>query len=350
MQGDNMVTTTNFSNELCLPELTGSEKQVEWATTIRAKIIDKVEKRLSEVKLCNVPNSDVKQSGIVLMVTFLNRVFIPESRISDVKQKLYSITDSNYWINERDTQIDWIIANILKCINEEHANIDYSDSVGYENTAIAPENCSKPGEVKIAYNTETNKISCAYAKDDDFRQIVKSCGYKWNSRNITWDKQIDFTTGDADDRIVEIANKLLNNGFVVNIPQELADRAIKAEYEPECKRWITVLNKTKICIGINYGDDDIYRAARKISGAAWERGAGVIVPASSYDEIRDFADIYGYKLSPITESMLTDAETERNKILDGAVSVAKKEPQKRADKLKSKLELTGVIDDLRDDD
>lgn len=321
-----------------LPQLSGTEKQVNWANQIRSSL---VEETMGLFKRCaeNADRCKDKEWYEKALNEFND----------DMKDVAYALNQCNlasWWILMRDDSGKKLVKELARA-GKEQREIDQRDA---ELETIAPENPQKPGIVKIYSDTE--KISIEYQKDDEFREVVKSLGYRWEAESVSWVKFFDYSTGDSVDRIAEVANRLLNAGFVVKLPSCAKEKAINADYEPQHKLWICRI-ENQITIKIPYGDDDLYHSAKQIHGAKWVRGKGVVVPAASYDEIRDFAEVNGYKFSLGAEQALQAAEDEYMKAITGAVKVAKSRKAKEVDgaqELEDKLAEEGIIDDLRDED
>lgn len=333
------------------PTLIGSDKQVEWAERIRAdfvKYFKKNEKELMETISTREKNLS-KYEGNAL-----------ESRIryqAQDKEELehmrltmrwtLSHENASWWINNREDlnyrrwyedyyedALQW-----AKPVSQEEK--EFIKDVKAESTVI-PENRKHDGVVEIT--TTDNEVSAIYAKDDDFREIVKDLGFKWDGSN--WVKMLTITTGTAQDRTAELGNKLLNAGFAICIIDPvIRQAAVDAKYEPECKRWIWANEDlTKFFLEWEYGNDKIYQASRRIHGSKWSKPY-VSVPKIEFKAILDFVDIYGFKLTPGAQQMIKEMQGNTGTIVKPAPT--KDVTPTEHNVLNSSRE---VIADLRDDD
>ena len=124
----------------------------------------------------------------------------------------------------------------------------------------------------------------------------------------------EWRYGTVEDRAAETVNKLLLKGFRVmcldeNVPRE---GAVKADFKPEQTRWncgdlITrsfwgyAGTATKAMIFIVRQSVFLVPSGAEITGA-------VMVSPKEWREIRDFANINGFSISPGAERRMKDAE------------------------------------------
>jgi len=310
--------------EMELPELTGTEKQVAWANTIRVKATGKFDFEVEDEK-----NEDKKR---LLGEAFQ---FILQNR-----------TKASWWIDTRSDGARSMGEEALVEMKAMEESV-LPESVVSE-TVLIPEDLTKDGIVVI---TVTEKvIKAEYAKDEDFIEVVKLLGFKWER---PWSKHISITSGTATDRAAELGNHLLNAGFSVQIQDpDIRDKAISADYVPECKRWVMYDCKNKK-LTIRWFDgrnSRLYETARKIKSAKWDgESSSVLVNIEHFPEVEDFADSFGFKLSPRAISEIDSYKESIAKILPVHASV----PNERGgvDKL-SEILGSGfdVISDLIDDE
>lgn len=144
------------------PQLTGTEKQISWADSIRTKFFVWCEKRGVH------PDIIVKKE-----------------------------TSAKFWIEGR---------NVISPANVK----DYEDFQKYKEMVFLVS--EKPEEIKHDGVVEVvgidGRIFLFYKKEDDFRKIAKSNGFSWEN---AWSKK----TENAKKDISEIENELLNNGYCV---------------------------------------------------------------------------------------------------------------------------------------
>lgn len=331
------------------PKLTGSEKQIRWAEQIRVEkyqsimeAIDRAEKDWEQL-----PADDKRKEAL--------RGKFDHSRMA-----------VDYWVSTQTAAKDWIEGRFETKLRDLDRAVMLYDTrspdadtqvpqisePAADDTVVCPDNPTEPGTVEIYL--EESRVCVSSEKSDKLREIVKGRGFRWDSKDRVWVKTINFATGTAEERGAEIGNLLLNAGFIVKISDEsMRKKAIAGDYEPETDRWIHANTEMpgKVIIKIPFGNDDLYLAARKLTGARWASGRGMVVPASSFAEIEDFADTLGYKLSPGAVKEIEKATKEREINVAKRTTVAKKEDVEKPgvkEALAKKLENPGVLDDLRD--
>lgn len=307
------------SEEMGLPELTGTEKQIAWATKIRAEMVANQEHLSAE-------------ESVVLDI-------IIQKRLS-----------AGWWIDHRDNS-DFRNA-IKKAAEYTTPSNDAERSAQQQadiDATVYPEkpvtNCVT--EIKI---TEDIISAILSEKNEDFRQIVRfGLGYSWSGS--AWERKIGSFAGKIEDRAAELGHKLLSNGFPLRIHREdIRMSAIFGQYEPEQTRWIINLDKG---VGIRWGKkEDLYQEAKKLRGAKYNRDCRAVeVSPENFEEILDFAGVHCFSVSDKAAEKLNTAREAR----DGALRI-KVEPVREPKKTTAKQqelkvpETVEVDDDLRDDD
>lgn len=144
-------------------------------------------------------------------------------------------------------------------------------------------------------------------RDDAFISVCKAQGLRWN--RIEWRRQIIPRNGSVADRVVELGCQLLLAGFVVNIPDELAERAVSGDYEAEHTRWVVrmVSGLYADWFAISWRrDEDFYRAAKRLRGARYHPPR-VVVPSQHYEEVLDFVAAHDFRMSEGAQQLATEA-------------------------------------------
>lgn len=301
------------SAELELPELTGTEKQIAWANTIRIKKIDsinarveKIAKMLEEKGLEKIPGEDVGVRDILHATEHFAREH----------------TDARYWIDHRDDDLNLKeLCGLYKKHLDDMAHEDVIQEIEdeQERLTVSPgSEDKKPGIVKIGYDGSV--ISARYIKDADLIEIVKSLGYKWTG--TSWGKGITEYTGDAADRIAELGNRLLLSGFTVQFPDaQSKEMAASGAYKPENDRWVRYdIKNGQIALVWAKRSDTLYDVAKKLPGARWKDGA-MRVSIGFYKEVQDFAETMGFSISKKAQE-----EIERYKAKEAGIEVVSVAP------------------------
>lgn len=313
------------AKEMGLPELTGTEKQVAWANTIRQEIIEYLEKYANEDMFSD---REGYQKALYYMIQ--------------------TKTKASWYIDHRHVSIESLKRQLLEEMptEEELKEREIEKGIRME-SAVYPENCEYqvPAEITV----RDDEVTVIFQKDDTFREIVKGLGYKWEG---IWKRKINHLTGTAADRAAELGNRLLNAGFPISIlDEDIRRKAIEADYEPEHDRWIMLQTGGDyigwLAIIWNERDDRLYQAARKLPRSHWHKGS-VVVKSEYYQEVEEFAQLFGFKFSKAALQKIEEAKA----IRQSAKVVAPAEPKKveHKDGLKGILESSNdILDDLRDE-
>lgn len=316
------------AKEMGLPELEGTEKQVKWAVTIREKMIAEYIEKYMPRKETYLKNDNVD--------------------IEEGMNYILSQTSARYFIDNRDNMLILMIAEAADKAKElPHREIDKEiEKEANMETTVFPENCEYKEPAEITFTDKVIKVR--FLKNDKFRSIVKSLDYTWNG---VWQRKIGLTNGPIEDRVVELGNKLLNAGFPICIHDEkLLQKAINAEYEPECTRWIVKNANHEGCFCIKWQEKDekLYKAARMLPGSKWSNPF-VIVKTEYFEEVSDFAKMKGFKFSPGAQELYENAKAKAESA--SIVAPVKAKKVEDPDKLKEILESSAeIIGDLKDDD
>lgn len=270
-----------------LPELEGTEKQIAWAESIRKNMIEAVEKHV----FGRVDKGKTEQN--------------PKAYQDLVKafNSLKSHSSASWWIDNQG----YDFFHLRRVLERELAAVKKAESQppkaviesAKAEATIYPEKRVAENVAEIKIKDDVLAVSFPERRED-FRKLIKGLGYSWSG--FAWQRTIRPRNGSVEDRAAETGNKLLAAGFPVRIYDEtIRKRAIAGEYEPECKRWVQLREidgEYKGWLAINWDgyNDSLYRAAKKIAGARWSRGS-MVVPAENFDEVLDFAKMYGFRIS-----------------------------------------------------
>lgn len=323
------------AKELALPELKGSEKQIAWAETIRMdfykRTSDEMDSFLIQAKA--VPEKQENRMKKYKDITIF-------------RNWLFAKADSKFWIDNRNLFCDPAFGirtaelELSEMYTKECMQNELKEEVDETTVVIEPEDKKYSTLCEVTYDEKAVVVKSDYCQY--IPPVVKEAGYRWNGH--VWSRTLGITTGGPEDRAVEIANKLLLAGFPIKIDKAISERAITGDYIPEHKRWITYSIKRKKLI-VESEVQDIAQKARLITGAS--KYGSVLIPVSSWEEVFDFANMYGFRFSPGAQKEIDDY---KSKIVKSHV-IAGQEARYNETDTKLILESSrDVLEDLRDED
>ncbi|MCX2780435.1 hypothetical protein [Microbulbifer thermotolerans] len=305
-----------------LLDLAGSEKQIAWAETIRQNLIQEIESD-------PMNGSD----GYDVFVRL-------------VKEK----TQASWWIDHRDMTVKSLVREMADEIKA--AMVEEAEGA-QEEALLKPQ-----GELESSLVAEIRLLSgelrvSLAEKNDKFRQVVKSIGFRWDWDHSCWYRPLGFQAGNPVDRAAETAHRLLEAGFIVRLyDEEARAKAISGEFEPEQRRWVvkSVGGKYDGWFRISWPrEDDLYNAAQALPGSKYYSG-DVYVPADAALEVADFAERYDFALSEGAKGLI---EGHQAALSQGVVvdKIKKPKPSVSDDGIpKLSPEQSEVDDDLLDND
>jgi len=359
------------SSEMELPELVGSEKQIQWALKIRLQAIKHIDEIIDQgrnwfhieqrrrfalhhgadqLKVDSQPNSE-PESDFEKTEKLLMHLG---------KQEILKETKASWWIDNRN--MDWgIIARERgkKLKNSPEVTGNYLEVEAAKEakaeTTVRPTEPVTNNVAEIAYKNDKIEISFP-EKREDFRAAIKSLRFTWDSDKRTWTRRINKFNGPTKDRMAEAGNKILSIGIPIRIfDEDIRSAAINADFQPEQTRWVAKnVNTGWFSISWNHKNEDFYDQARKLPGSRYDRNTrSVLVPPESFQEVLDFADMYGFCLSEKAQAVAGKAREEKEKSLvaDPAETktINKAKPKSKPEPLEVPKEVT-IDEELRDDD
>lgn len=331
-----------IDSSLGIPSLIGSDKQIAWAQELRKSFLQEWDKmhdcaEKNKVKYAESLSPEDTEKEYSRAVNLL----------ALAKEQALSHTSACWWINNRFECLKQAIADAKKslnaCANDStkvavDAKAEATVIPQIKDKTIVPEIEVKEGEVIVRS-----------AKDEDLRQIVRRLGFRFSAG--FWRKKITIFTGSAEDRAAEVGNALLLAGFAVIIYDEgIRQKAIRADFEPECNQWVAIRIAGKyngwLSILFPRGRQDLYDAARKITGSIWD-SPNVVVPIQYHQQVEDFAEMLGFRLTPGAQESIAAYKSHRN----DPAQVARPAKKQEDDKLTSILNTsTDILPGLRDDE
>lgn len=327
-----------------LPPLTGTDKQVEWATQIRETMV----RNYLRESYYRIRNDDFELQ--LMRMSDYKDVDI-DYDIEKAMEFFPLKTAASFWIESRHYNTNYfadLISNTL--YNDEVADPELVKAVQDEVT-VYPEDQQTKVIATIKWDKVNNCIKVYSPKDEIVIDILKSYGYKWDG---VWFLNLIKIAKDAPDRMAEIGNALLCHGVPIIIYDEsIRQKAISGEFKDRCLRWIKRHDDTHVAIWWKRPPwkkrhtDDIWDEAKSLPHAKWGDSV-MIVEAKYYTDIYDFADINHFGISDNARLVLKAAADKEANIKP--VAVKKHVPAEEGDKLKDILNSSrDILDDLRED-
>lgn len=328
------------AEEMELPELSGSPKQVAWANTIRVEFIKKFSDKIAQ--------TISKGKKFVRIVEFGECVTYKLSDLQEIEKILMNKTEARFWIDHRNYTLLMYVKEAYKELQKiKSIPEEVKKEMEEEEAALTVEPANKKKEGIASISVENNSIMARYIKDDEFREIVKSFGYSWEG---VWSKKITEYSGPEEDRVAELGNKLLANGFTVRFPnKESMGMAVSGKFSPECDNWVKYnTEKEMLAVSWKGHNDKLYQEAKKLTGSRWHKGS-MLVPVEFYSEVLDFADTMGFQISKRAKNEIDLFKEAASKFIKEDVKEAVFEEKDGKEELRKQLEKAGVIEDLRDE-
>jgi hypothetical protein len=272
-----------------MPALVGSEKQLSWATDIRAA-------RLTLLSFAS------EQQVLPVEVS---------TQAEELRNCLFSIRKAHWWIETRTLgRVQFWLAALDEGFLAQHVTPPKDNATEHavlDEALLAPSRVRGPiAEVSLT----TGKVRVVLIEfDENTNTLLKRCGYRWEAP--AWVRQAAEDV--VENRAIEIAVRLLAHGCPARIFDEaLRQRVVDNDYEPESPRRVEVSTSEKYSTKFHLVWALDGNPAQCKKSASLLRGAkvfddGAYVTASHFEEIQDFASQNGFTLTPDAQSLL-DAE------------------------------------------
>mgnify|MGYP000946279774 CR=1 FL=1 len=335
--------------ELGLPELTGTEKQVAWANTLRQNWINENQEKIAYYE---------KQLGRNIISKYPEKVAKLKNSIlgmkTAVETRLLAEASARFWIDNRyETVSAFLEAAGEKALSApEVPPVEVPLEVqrqAIEDMTIRPEVpvTSLVTEIRVQDDMVTAKLPELI---EDFRVILRNLRFDWSYSKSRWERKTGEITGSAINRAAELGIKLLAAGFPVRIyNDELQRKILASEYEPECVRWVMIHEK-----GFRIywrREEDFYDESKRLPGARWiSTKKSMYVPRDAFRELQDFAALYAFKFTALAQSRLVEAQQAFEAAMIADVIIPKKEqlPQPGKRPVLNPQEACGVDESLLD--
>lgn len=321
------------ARDMELPALSGSEKQVAWAETLRMEFIATFDREGTNATCTReIDGRTVTLSGAEYVDTILS-----------------SKTRATWWIDNRNSL--WAEKTVLAIMAEIAGQRDAKcQHQAVDEMMLRPEVQTQNGIITIKCDGKRVTAKCE-ARNEEFTRIVKELGYRWNPEEHSWNLAVSIPTGSAEDRAAELGSKLLADGFPLIVLDEIArEKIVTGNYEPIYPRWVTKLSSDLLLIRWERGNDSLYKEAKALPSACWNREKqGITVSPKYYKILGDFIRAYDFRVSPGAQAEMDSCkECERKALLvSPTVKTAAAPAANGTDDL---MQRTGVLPDLVEDD
>lgn len=323
---DAAATTENRAAGL--PPLEGTEKQVPWAEAIRKSLLSRIESHIREI---------TRNERTARIATRLYN-FDP-AKVDVALESIRSRKAASWWIDNRGGDAhSALTSDTINLINREYDNIQKERQappgavieVANAEATVRPKEPKTETVAEISVSSDdTVKISFPEKREDFWQIVKKELGYTWSGR--AWERKLTPQNGTPADRAAEAGHTLLAAGFIVRIfDTGIREAAITGAYEPEQTRWIFArvagAKKYTGWFVIEWKrPDDLYAAAKKLPGSRYD-SPFVVVPPEQFEQVLDFAETYGFSLSPGAQRAAETARTAKEAMLVVSVEPSKLKP------------------------
>lgn len=314
------VKAAEANAEAGLPALTGTEKQVAWAETIRAakiaevdKIVDGYDARLAEVAKdpAALAAQDVrsKESGFESLADAF-------ACAKAAAVEIINTPAASWWIDNRDVRLGTLILKQAEKVAAAR-KVTPAPVAALAEATIRPETPVTETVAEIRVHNASVEIIFPEKREDFWQIVKKQLEFQWVGS--AWKRTLLASEGTPAARAAEAAHRLLRAGFGVRVfDPAIRQQAIEGTFEPEQTRWVKSGTKGAYA-GWFYLqwkglDPQLYNAARKLKGSKYDKPS-VVVPAEQFEEVLDFAALCGFSLSPGARDLVEQARAVRDAAL-----------------------------------
>lgn len=362
IEADKIAAEQNAASGL--PELTGSEKQILWAEKIRADKLAVLE-TLPTLPIYEMDAwwswhhlkdfiSKEQEKEISAQCEDKGDLFKVAIQLPILQKGLVVLkaqAKASWWIDNRDTKLSAIIADLLKAIPAEQPAENKPLEIDAQAEAtVRPETpvTETVAEIKAL---DTKIVVSFPEKQESFRLIMRNHGFAWSGS--AWVRTLTVTNGSTQDRAAEIGHILLGSGFIVRIYDDSTRAlAISGDYQEEQTSWIKAYTsgseQGRLCIHWSR-NDDYYKAAKRLPTARYVK-PDISVAAEQFEQVLDFAKINGFAVSDAAMKIIDAAREVKDHALVAHVELSDK-PKNAANDKPMKLnvpENVAIDDDLLD--
>lgn len=305
-----------------LPSLIGTEKQVAWAETIRKDLVARLDaaEAIYPGKLAKILADREKHRHLIDQVIEKGFLSIEESFSCAVLaiNRLKAETSASWWIEHREDNLGQLVFETSILCRSARINESSEAIEAFIEATVRPPEPVTETVAEIRVLNSAVEISFPEKREDFWKIIKKQLGYEW--AGTCWRRNLNqVINGNPGDRAAEAGNSLLAAGFIIRLfDEDLRRTAIEASFTAECKLWVLSRTTGKyegwFVVKWPEKNDSIYSAARKLPGSKWD-SPHVVVPAVHFEEVLDFAKMYGFGLSPGAHEIVAKAQAAKDAAL-----------------------------------
>jgi hypothetical protein len=299
----------NAANDL--PALTGSDKQIAWAEALRADqlaFIDAITGLLQGDELpADMPGG--RAAALRAQARDLrDNLHMDVGTWGSFVELVAEQTAARWWIDTRDLSMRALLLSLRDALRQRLAPPAPAPlPEAAQETLLRP--AGEPVSPHIAEIGWSGSLLFASlpVRDERFRQLMRDRRLEW--RGERWQRSLGPTSGTAVQRAAELAHVLLGAGFMVRLADDEARaQAIAGSFEPEHRHWFVAITGggMKGWIKAEWPrGDDFFEPLRAISGSRMHSG-GLYLPASSADEVAEFAAVHDFRFTPGAQALVDD--------------------------------------------
>jgi len=305
-----------------LPSLTGSDKQVNWATDIRAQFMGAL-----QVFACRAESSPAAVDQMAERMAFrAERIVLPLAEFNQARSiaRIYpridgkaltaaitsirGIRSAHWWIEHRFSSATGLVEDLLLSSAPTAANPAPDTSAALaaaeamSEATLAPAEDIEARRITVEASMPTaNSIRFQAPYSERFMALVKERKFGWTEPY--WSRS---SYADAD-LFAEICTILLADGFNVCIfDAALREKVVNSDYVPEPERVLEAHKNKKGGLQFRfrwrtYGK--FVEHLRRLPGAKAFDDA-VLVPASRWEDVIDLAETWGFVRRPSADKVV----------------------------------------------
>lgn len=147
-------------------------------------------------------------------------------------------------------------------------------------------------------------------RHEAFRELLRfRLRHEWDGG--CWRRDVPESRGPMRERLVEIAHRVVQAGFILEFPAELIEDVLSANYTPEPERWV-LAGRGKRAGWLVFDwprGEDHYGALSAIRGAEYDGELKrLCARPEHYEEVEDAARALGFALTPQARALLEEAK------------------------------------------